>query len=253
MAFSPQPPLATRGPPLDALTTDPIIRLSNVHKVYLTGTSPVRALAGVTLDIPKGAFLAVMGPSGCGKSTLLNVIGAVDTPSEGSVSVKGTQVLTLSDDELSDFRRDTIGFVYQFYNLIPSLTAAENIELPLSFAGVNGGTRAARVAELLKMVHLEDRANHTPSLLSGGEQQRVAIARCLANNPDIILLDEPTGDLDRANGRAIMELLSSLNRSGGKTLVMVTHDPSVAAYANLVLDMEDGKIVGSHGPSEVRA
>lgn len=232
---------------------DPIIRLANVHKVYLTGTSPVRALAGVTLDIPKGAFVAVMGPSGCGKSTLLNVIGAVDTPSEGSVTVKGVQVLKLSDDELSDFRRDTIGFVYQFYNLIPSLSAAENIELPLSFAGVNGGARALRVAELLKMVHLEDRADHTPSLLSGGEQQRVAIARCLANNPDIILLDEPTGDLDRANGRAIMELLASLNKSAGKTLVMVSHDPAVAAYAERVLEMEDGKIVGSHSPTEVRA
>lgn len=229
-----------------------MIRLANVHKVYLTGTSPVRALAGVTLDIPRGAFVAVMGPSGCGKSTLLNVIGAVDSPSEGSVTVKGVQVLKLSDDELSDFRRDTIGFVYQFYNLIPSLTAAENIELPLSFARASGSTRAARVTELLKMVHLEDRADHTPSLLSGGEQQRVAIARCLANNPDIILLDEPTGDLDRTNGRAIMELLSSLNKSAGKTLVMVTHDPAVAAFANQVLEMEDGKIVGRHSPSEVR-
>ncbi len=225
--------------------SDPIVTLSNVHKVYLTGTSPVRALAGITLDIRRGAFIAIMGPSGCGKSTLLNVIGGVDTPSEGSVTVNGVQVLRLSDDELSDFRRDTIGFVYQFYNLIPSLTAAENVELPLAFAGASGAARTARVKDLLHQVRLDDRADHTPSLLSGGEQQRVAIARCLANNPDIILLDEPTGDLDRTTGKAIMELLSALNKSQGKTLIMVTHDPSVAAFAELILEMEDGKIVGS--------
>ncbi len=232
---------------------DPIVQLANVHKVYLTGTSPVRALAGITLDIPRGAFLAFMGPSGCGKSTLLNLIGAVDSPSEGTVAVKGIPLHSLTDDELSDFRRDTIGFVYQFYNLIPSLTAAENVELPLAFSGVNGAARAARVKELLHQVHLDDRADHTPSLLSGGEQQRVAIARCLANNPDIILLDEPTGDLDRANGKAVMELLSGLNKSKGVTLVMVTHDPSVAEYAERTVTMEDGKIVGERRPGEVPA
>jgi putative ABC transport system ATP-binding protein len=227
---------------------DPIIQLTNVHKVYLTGSSPVRALAGITLNIPKGAFTAVMGPSGCGKSTLLNVIGAVDTPTEGTVLVKGVAILRLNDDQLSDFRRDSIGFVYQFYNLIPSLTAAENVELPLAFRGINGSARQARVEELLHLVHLEDRADHNPSLLSGGEQQRVAIARCLANDPDIILLDEPTGDLDRSSGRAIMELLAGLNKTKSKTLVMVTHDPSIAAYAQRVLEMEDGKIVGEHAP-----
>ena len=230
---------------------DPMVRLENVHKVYLTGTSPVRALAGITLDIPSGQFLAIMGPSGCGKSTLLNVIGGVDTPSEGSVTVKGVQVLKLNDDELSDFRRDTIGFVYQFYNLIPSLTAAENVELPMAFAGANGGTRTTRVKDLLHQVHLDDRADHTPSLLSGGEQQRVAIARCLANNPDIILLDEPTGDLDRTTGKDIMELLTRFNKDQGKTLVMVTHDPTVAAYADFILEMEDGKIVGKRAKGEV--
>jgi putative ABC transport system ATP-binding protein len=230
---------------------DPMVRLENVHKVYLTGQSPVRALAGITLDIPRGQFLAIMGPSGCGKSTLLNVIGGVDTPSEGSVTVKGVQVLRLNDDQLSDFRRDTIGFVYQFYNLIPSLTAAENVELPMAFAGVMGASRANRVKDLLHQVHLDDRADHTPSLLSGGEQQRVAIARCLANNPDLILLDEPTGDLDRTTGKDIMELLSRLNQEQGKTLVMVTHDPTVAAYADFVLELEDGKIVGKRAKGEV--
>ena len=227
---------------------DPIITMENVHKVYLTGRIPVRALAGVTLNIRRGAFVAIMGPSGCGKSTLLNLIGTVDNPTEGSIVVKGVKVAGLDDDALSDFRRDTIGFVYQFFNLLPSLTAAENIELPLAFAGINGNTRRNRVAELLKMVHLEDRADHTPSLLSGGEQQRVAIARCLANNPDIILLDEPTGDLDRTSGRQVMELLRDLNRDAGKTLVIVTHDPFIAGFADSVLEMVDGRIAGEHKP-----
>ncbi|HEX9709318.1 MAG TPA: ABC transporter ATP-binding protein [Candidatus Thermoplasmatota archaeon] len=233
---------------MDAAPGAPIIQLDNVHKVYLTGRVPVRALAGVTLSIPRGAFVAVMGPSGCGKSTLLNLIGTVDAPSEGTLTVKGVKVASLTDDELSDFRRDTIGFVYQFFNLLPSLTAAENVELPLSFAGVNGAKRRERVAELLKMVHLEERADHTPSLLSGGEQQRVAIARCLANDPDIILLDEPTGDLDRTSGRQLMELLRDLNRNAGKTLVMVTHDPFIAGFASSVLEMVDGRIAGEHQP-----
>jgi putative ABC transport system ATP-binding protein len=227
---------------------EPIITLDNVHKVYLTGRIPVRALAGVTLAIPRGAFIAIMGPSGCGKSTLLNLIGTVDSPTEGTIVVKGVKVQGLTDDQLSDFRRDTIGFVYQFFNLLPSLTAAENIELPLSFAGVSGPQRRERVAQLLKMVHLEDRADHTPSLLSGGEQQRVAIARCLANEPDIILLDEPTGDLDRTSGRQVMELLADLNRSAGKTLVIVTHDPYIAGFANSVIEMVDGRIAGEHKP-----
>ena len=232
-------------------SAEPIVRLSNVHKVYLTGTSPVRALAGITLDINRGEFLAIMGPSGCGKSTLLNVVGGVDSPSEGSVAVKGVQFLKLDDDALSDFRRDTIGFVYQFYNLIPSLTAAENIELPMAFAGKASSARAQRVKQLLHEVHLDDRADHNPSLLSGGEQQRVAIARCLANDPDLILLDEPTGDLDRATGKDIMELLTRLNKERGKTLIMVTHDPTVAAYADSILELEDGKVVGRRAKGQV--
>ncbi len=232
----------------DGAPDTPIIHVDNVHKIYLTGRVPVRALAGVTLSIPKGAFIAVMGPSGCGKSTLLNVVGTVDSPTEGTITIKGVKVASLGDDDLSDFRRDTIGFVYQFFNLLPSLTAAENIELPLSFARINSGRRRARVAELLKMVHLEDRADHTPSLLSGGEQQRVAIARCLANDPDIILLDEPTGDLDRTSGRHLMNLLGDLNRKNQKTLVIVTHDPFIADFANTVIEMVDGKIAGEHKP-----
>ena len=227
---------------------EPMVRLEGVHKVYMTGRVPVRALVDVTLDIPRGEFVAVMGPSGCGKSTLLNIIGAIDLPTQGRVRVAGVDLLGLTDDALSDFRRDRVGFVYQFYNLIPSLTAAENIELPLAFKGINGAARAARVAELLRLVGLEDRADHTPSLLSGGEQQRVAIARALANEPDLVLLDEPTGDLDRTTGAAILGLLGELNRERGVTLVLVSHDPTVAAAARRRVLMEDGRVVASGLP-----
>jgi putative ABC transport system ATP-binding protein len=224
-----------------------MVELDNAHKVYMTGLVPVRALAGVDLAVGKGEFVAVMGPSGCGKSTLLNIIGAIDRPTEGRVRVAGVDLLGMTDDALSDFRRDRVGFVHQFYNLIPSLTAAENVELPLSFKGVPAPQRAARVEELLRLVGLEDRASHTPSSLSGGEQQRVAIARALANRPDLVLLDEPTGDLDITSGNAIMGLLSDLNAEEGVTLILVTHNPQVAANASRNITMEDGRIVDTGG------
>jgi putative ABC transport system ATP-binding protein len=220
-----------------------MVELDNTHKVYMTGMVPVRALAGVNLRVARGEFVAVMGPSGCGKSTLLNIVGAIDRPTEGRVRVAEVDLLGLSDDDLSDFRRDRIGFVHQFYNLIPSLTAAENVELPLAFKGVNGPDREVRVTELLSLVGLEDRASHTPSLLSGGEQQRVAIARALANHPDLVLLDEPTGDLDVTSGDAILELLAELNRDEGVTLILVTHNPRVAEKTNRTILMEDGRVV----------
>jgi ABC-type lipoprotein export system ATPase subunit len=220
-----------------------MVELHNTHKVYMTGLVPVRALAGVNLTVERGEFVAVMGPSGCGKSTLLNIVGAIDRPTEGGVRVDRVNLLDLTDDDLSDFRRDRIGFVHQFYNLIPSLTAAENVELPLAFKGVASGERSARVKELLGLVGLEDRAAHTPSLLSGGEQQRVAIARALANRPGLVLLDEPTGDLDVASGDAILELLRTLNREEGVTFILVTHNPLVAAKANRTIQMEDGRVV----------
>ena len=221
----------------------PMVQLENAHKVYMTGLVPVRALAGVNLKVAKGEFLSIMGPSGCGKSTLLNIIGAIDRPSEGRVRVAGVDLLGLSDDDLSDFRRDRIGFVHQFYNLIGSLTAAENVELPLSFKGIPPSERASRVDELLTLVGLEDRASHTPSLLSGGEQQRVAIARALANRPDLVLLDEPTGDLDMTSGEAILDLLADLNREEEVTLILVTHNPLVAKKASRTITMVDGRIV----------
>ena len=220
-----------------------MVELDNTHKVYMTGLVPVRALAGVKLEVDRGEFLAIMGPSGCGKSTLLNIIGAIDRPSEGRVRVAGVDLLNLTDDDLSDFRRDRIGFVHQFYNLIASLTAAENVELPLAFKGIPPNERAVRVKELLELVGLEDRSSHTPSLLSGGEQQRVAIARALANHPDLVLLDEPTGDLDVTSGDAILQLLADLNKEEGVTFIMVTHNPVVAEKASRRILMEDGRIV----------
>jgi putative ABC transport system ATP-binding protein len=220
-----------------------MVELRNTHKVYMTGLVPVRALAGVNLDVGNGEFVAVMGPSGCGKSTLLNIVGAIDRPTEGRVRVAGVNLLDLTDDDLSDFRRDRIGFVHQFYNLIPSLTAAENVELPLAFKGVAGPQRGKRVEQLLELVGLEDRSAHTPSLLSGGEQQRVAIARALANSPNLVLLDEPTGDLDVTSGDAILELLRTLNREEGVTFILVTHNPLVAEKASRTILMEDGRVV----------
>ena len=229
-------------------TSSEMVELQNTHKVYMTGLVPVRALAGVNLTVQRGEFVAVMGPSGCGKSTPLNIVGAIDRPTEGRVRVAGVNLLDLGDDDLSDFRRDRIGFVHQFYNLIPSLTAAENVELPLAFKGVPGPRRARRVEELLSLVGLEDRAAHTPSLLSGGEQQRVAIARALANSPDLVLLDEPTGDLDVTSGDAILDLLGTLNREEGVTFIMVTHNPVVAAKAERTILMEDGRVVKAGDP-----
>ena len=229
----------------------PMVELLSTHKVYLTGLVPGRALAGVNLVVESGEFVAIMGPSGCGKSTLLNIVGAIDRPTEGGVRVAGVNLLDLSDDDLSDFRRDRIGFVHQFYNLIPSLTAAENVELPLAFKGVNGTERAKRVEELLRLVGLEDRSAHTPSLLSGGEQQRVAIARALANRPGLVLLDEPTGDLDVTSGNAILDLLKNLNQEEGVTFILVTHNPLVAVKASRTILMEDGRVVetGANPPS----
>ncbi|MEA3558008.1 MAG: ABC transporter ATP-binding protein [Candidatus Thermoplasmatota archaeon] len=218
------------------------ILVRNVTKVYMTGKVPITAVNDLSLGIPKGKFLSLMGPSGCGKSTLLHLIGAVDRPTTGMIRVAGHSLSNMRDNELSDFRRDQIGFVFQFYNLIPSMTAYENIEIPLSFRGASKDERRKRVGEILKSVGLEDRADHTPSLLSGGEQQRVAIARAIVNDPDIILLDEPTGDLDRKSGEAIMELLLQIKKEKKKTYLMVTHDQKVASYSEDTLQMEDGRI-----------
>jgi len=218
------------------------VRLEEVHKVYYTSKLPVIAVNGVTLGIKPGEFLVLMGPSGCGKSTLLHLMGGVDKPTSGRVLIGGRNLVQLSDNELSDFRRDSIGFVFQSYNLIPSLTAFENIEIPMMIKGQKKKDRDIRIQEILRQIDLRDRADHTPSMLSGGEEQRVAIGRALANDPTVVLLDEPTGNLDQASGRAIMELVADLNRTKGKTLCMVTHDRALAAYGTRLVEMVDGKL-----------
>jgi putative ABC transport system ATP-binding protein len=218
------------------------VEVENLHKSYILGPAAVAALRGIDLAIPKGDFVAITGPSGCGKTTLLNLIGGIDFPSRGSVYVDGIDLLSLSGDRLADLRRDRIGFVFQFYNLIPTLTARENVEIPMQFQGAKPRKRREKSMMLLERVGLKDRADHKPSELSGGEQQRVAIARALINEPTLILLDEPTGDLDTATGEDIMSLLRNLNEQEKVTMVVASHDPAVAEASTRVIWLRDGKV-----------
>ncbi len=224
-----------------AAPAEALVLLENVHKVYRMGTTEVRALAGVSLSIAVGGFWAIMGPSGSGKSTMLNLLGCLDRPTQGRYVLNGEDVSMLDDDALSEIRLQELGFVFQSFNLIPQLTVQENIELPLYYQGWEAGRSGARAGELAAMVGLEDRLRHRPAELSGGEQQRVAVARALANDPSVLLADEPTGNLDSATGQQIMELLAELNRRG-KTIVLVTHEPDIAAFAKSHLHMRDGLI-----------
>jgi putative ABC transport system ATP-binding protein len=224
------------------MTEPTAVRAENLHKSFVLGASAVGALRGVDFSVARGEFVAVMGPSGCGKTTLLNLVGGIDVPSRGAVWVEGVEISRLSDDELTDLRRDRLGYVFQFYNLIPTLTARENIETPMQFRGKSRAERRERASALLARVGLGDRADHKPSELSGGEQQRVAIARALANDPAIVLLDEPTGDLDSATGKEILGLLQKLNREEKVTLMVATHDAAVAAISSRVVKLRDGKI-----------
>ncbi len=221
----------------------PIIRAENVWKVYGKGDAATYALKGVNVEIYPGEFAAIMGPSGSGKSTLMHILGLLDTPTKGHVYVHGWDVSKLSEDERAIIRRKTIGFVFQQYNLSPSLTALENVELPMLFAGVPAKQRRERARKLLEMVDLGNRLYHYPSQLSGGQQQRVAIARALANDPEIILADEPTGNLDTERGEKVMEIFHRLNEDG-KTVVLVTHDPEIAKHAERVILIRDGEIKG---------
>ena len=223
-------------PPLDGL-----VRFENVHKVYRMGQAEVNALAGVSLLLPEGDFVAIMGPSGSGKSTMLNVLGCLDRPTAGRYLLKGRDVGQLDDDELSELRLRELGFIFQSFNLIPQLTLLENIELPLYYLGWEAEASAQRAAELAELVGLSERLGHRPMELSGGQQQRVAIARALANNPSVLLADEPTGNLDSTTGNQILELLMDLNRQG-KTIIMVTHEPDIAAMAKRRMHMLDGVI-----------
>jgi putative ABC transport system ATP-binding protein len=229
-----------------------VIELTDIRRTFVVGDQPVHALAGVDEVIADGEHIAIMGPSGSGKSTLLNIIGCLDRPSAGSYRLDGHEVGQLPDEELTRIRREQIGFVFQFFHLVPRLTAAGNIELPLLFGGVGRVERRSRVDEALASVGLSGRKEHRPDQLSGGERQRVAIARAIVNRPKIVLADEPTGNLDSKSGSAILELLDHLNENR-LTLVVVTHDPNVARRADRVIVMVDGKVARRMKGSEVPA
>jgi putative ABC transport system ATP-binding protein len=219
------------------------VKVVEAKKTYKLGENQVQALRGVNLELQKGEFVAFTGPSGSGKTTLLNLIGVLDKPSQGKIYVDGIDLTLLKEKDLVKLRRSTIGFIFQFYNLIPVLSAIENVELPMLIAGVTSKERETRAKELLKMVGLEDRMNHRPDELSGGEQQRVAIVRALANKPSIVLADEPTGDLDSKTGKEVMNALRDLSNHEGATVIVVTHDPTVASMASKIFEMRDGKII----------
>ena len=224
----------------------PLLRLEGVTKIYQLGEVEVPALRGVDLLLERGDFIAIMGPSGSGKSTLLHIAGLLDRPTSGRVLWDGEDVTSFRPARLAELRGRRIGFVFQTFNLMPTLTALENVELPLVFQGVRPRDRRQRAEELLSLLGLGDRMRHRPSQLSGGERQRVAIARALASDPDLILADEPTGNLDTASGQEILGILAQLNEQG-RTVVLVTHDPEAAATARAVLRMRDGRIEGGEG------
>jgi putative ABC transport system ATP-binding protein len=220
-----------------------LVKVRDLHKVYYRGSEQIDVLQGVTLDIPAGDFLALMGPSGSGKTTLLNLIGGLDTPTKGSIEVAGDRIDTLSGGKLAFWRARHIGFVFQMYNLLPVLTAARNVELPLLLTKLGAADRKKRVQTALSVVGLGERANHYPRQLSGGQEQRVGIARAIVTDPTLLLCDEPTGDLDRKSGDEVLTLLQTLNRDYGKTIVMVTHDPRAADCARRTLHLEKGLLV----------
>jgi putative ABC transport system ATP-binding protein len=220
---------------------DGIVRLEQAKKIYTMGSQEVRALNGVTVSFGKGSFWAIMGPSGSGKSTMMNIIGCLDRLSSGRYLLENHDVSTLDDDALSEFRLRHLGFIFQSFNLIPQLSVRRNIELPLYYLGWDATRSESRARDLAHLVGLEERLDHRPSELSGGQMQRVAIARALANDPEILLADEPTGNLDSATGDQILDLLGDLNRQG-KTIIMVTHETNIAAYAHNRLFMRDGVI-----------
>ncbi len=220
---------------------DWVIQVREITKIYRMGAVEVPALRGVSFDVARGELIAIMGPSGSGKSTLMNILGCLDRPTVGEYLLDGQPVSQLNDDQLAGIRNRKVGFVFQSFNLLPRMTALANVELPLRYAGVLSGAREKAQAAL-EAVGLGDRLMHKPNELSGGQQQRVAIARALVNNPAIILADEPTGNLDSRSGQEIMALLVSLNREQGTTIVLVTHDPEIAAYAGRVIHIRDGQI-----------
>ena len=222
-----------------------IISMENIRKVYDTGKVTVEALKGIDLHIGKGEMVAIVGPSGSGKSTLMNLVGCLDTPTSGKYELAGENVAGVTRDQLADIRNRRVGFVFQNFNLLPHITAQENVELPMLFGGVPSGERRGRAAELLTRVGLGERLDHKPTELSGGQMQRVAIARALAMDPDIVLADEPTGNLDSSAGTDIMSLFEDLWKAG-RTVVVITHDPALAKRAGRVVEIRDGRITSDH-------
>jgi putative ABC transport system ATP-binding protein len=221
----------------------PLIRIHGLSKAYRRGDQEIPVLLDIELEVMPGDFVALMGPSGSGKSTLLNLIAGIDQPTSGTIEIGGIDIATLSEGALADWRAEHVGFIFQFYNLMPVLTAFENVELPLLLTSLSSRERRARVEQVLELVSLTDRADHYPNELSGGQQQRVAIARALVSDPTLIVADEPTGDLDRHTGEEVLGLLEQLVDELGKTIVMVTHDPKAAARARRVVHLEKGVLV----------
>jgi putative ABC transport system ATP-binding protein len=223
-------------------TARPLIELRDVGKTYYRGREPIEVLKGLNLEMPEGAFEALMGPSGSGKSTLLNLIAGLDSPTHGTIRIGGEDLGRMSEGQRAKWRSQNVGFIFQVYNLLPVLSAAENVELPLLLTSVASGERRARALTALRVVGLEDRASHRPDELSGGQQQRVAIARAIVTDPKMIVADEPTGDLDRTSADQILDLLARLNQELKKTIVMVTHDPAAAERASIVRRLDKGAL-----------
>ena len=221
----------------------PLVAIRGLTKVYQRGAERIEVLHGIDLDIAPGEFIALMGPSGSGKSTLLNLIGGLDTPTAGTLQIEGRRIDALSDNELARWRSRHVGFVFQFYNLMPTLTAQKNVELPLLLTHLSAAQRARNATIALHLVGLGDRARHRPNELSGGQQQRVAIARAIVSDPVFLICDEPTGDLDRQSAEDVLTLLQLLNREHGKTIIMVTHDPRAAGYASRMIHLDKGVLV----------
>jgi len=233
-------------------STAPLIHLSDVKKIFYTDEVETHALSGIHLDIKKGEYISIAGPSGCGKSTLLSILGLLDTPTEGEYVLNDNAVANLSLSQRARIRNREVGFIFQSFNLIGDLTVYENVELPLTYRGMNSADRKKRVTESLERVGMAHRAKHLPSQLSGGQQQRVAVARAVGGHPSILLADEPTGNLDSTNGEAVMELMRELHR-GGATICMVTHDPRYAQHADRIVHLFDGLIVEEETGSASRA
>lgn len=223
------------------MTTQSLIKVKGVSKIYKTGEIVVKALDGVSFEVKRGEFVAIMGPSGSGKSTLMHILGALDKPTSGEYVLDGKNVENLNEDELADIRNEKIGFVFQFYNLLPRTSALKNVSIPMMYGGIVKEDRVKKAKKYLEMVGLGDRLDHTPGQLSGGQQQRVAIARALSMNPSIILADEPTGNIATKQASEIMEIFQDINEKGN-TILMITHESEIAEYAKRVIKIRDGKI-----------